>query len=906
VSRYSSCALRTLTRIAVAFATVLAGARAGLAAPPGFTNEVVVPGITAATTMAFLPDGRMLVGELTEKIWVVQPGANAPDPTPFLSLDGSYLVGEQGLMDVLPDPNFATNQYYYVFYARTFPTYQNRNRLSRFTASGNGTVPNSEVVLWEDSANATDSHHGGAIAFAPDGKIFFTVGDQFFSNNAQDLTNYRGKVLRINADGTVPTDNPFYDGNGPNRDHIYAYGLRNPFRISVDSVTGRLYIADVGGNDAGTAFEEINLGAPGANYGWPLCEGTCSGQPGVTSPIYSYPHLGRDASVTGGFVYRGTQFPAAYQGSYFFADYVQNYIKRLTFDGGGAVTGVQAFEPVDGTLDGPYGDPVKLVEGPDGALYYVDIGFNDQHVPNEAAIRRIRYSSGNAPPSAIANGNPTSGPAPLLVNFSSAGSIDPEGQPLSYAWTFGDGGTSTQANPSHPYAADGPYIARVTVSDGVNNVLSNNVNISVGNPPIATIDTPGDGSVFRAGDSIGYAGSGSDPDEGTLPPSALSWTILFHHDGHVHPGGGPFNGVPGGTLVIPTSGHDYQGDTNYEIVLTVTDATGLAGSTSVNVIPEKVDLTFGSVPSGRSLDVDGIRKTAPFTIDDLVGFQHLIAAPTQTSGPTIYTFQSWSDGGAASHTITVPSSDQSYTATFASAPSGLVAAYGFEETSGSNVDDSSGNANHGTLSNATRTSGRYGSALSFNGTNARVNVPDSNSLDLTTGMTLEAWVFPTAFGGWRDVVYKGQNDLYYLMSSSSQASMPASGGTWASNNLYGTSVLPLNSWSHLATTYDGTTMRLFVDGAQVSSRAQTGSVLTSTGQLTIGGDALYGQYFAGKIDDVRVYNRALSASELQTDMATPVPEPAVLPALAGGALLVAALGGRLRRRAARRPTEHRS
>src|SRR5262249_49914768 len=155
------------------------------------------------------------------------------------------------------------------------------NRVARFTASGNGTVAGSEVVLWEDDVNTQNEHHGGTLAFGPDGKLYISSGDQFVATDAQLLTSFHGKILRINKDGSVPTDNPFYDGNGPNKDAIWAYGLRNPFRMSFDSVSGRLYIGDVGGNDPNTAIEEVNVGTAGANYGWPLCEGSC-GSPGTT------------------------------------------------------------------------------------------------------------------------------------------------------------------------------------------------------------------------------------------------------------------------------------------------------------------------------------------------------------------------------------------------------------------------------------------------------------------------------------------------------------------------------------------------------------------------------------------------------------------------------------------------
>ena len=149
----------------------------------------------------------------------------------------------------------------------------------------------------------------------------------------------------------------------------------------------------------------------------------------------------------------------SYQGSYFFADYAQNWIKRLTFDASGNVNGVFNFEPPDGSSDGPYGDIVYLTEGPDGAVYYIDLGYSDvSGTFGVSKIRRIRYSSGNQAPIATSSANPTSGPAPLAVSFSSAGSSDPENQPLTYSWTFGDGTTSTAANPSHTYCPTGPIL----------------------------------------------------------------------------------------------------------------------------------------------------------------------------------------------------------------------------------------------------------------------------------------------------------------------------------------------------------------------------------------------------------------------------------------------------------------
>ncbi|MFN8638981.1 MAG: LamG domain-containing protein [Dehalococcoidia bacterium] len=170
-------------------------------------------------------------------------------------------------------------------------------------------------------------------------------------------------------------------------------------------------------------------------------------------------------------------------------------------------------------------------------------------------------------------------------------------------------------------------------------------------------------------------------------------------------------------------------------------------------------------------------------------------------------------------------------------------------------------------------SGKFGGAPSFNGTSARVNVANTAALQLTTGMTIEAWVYPTNVSpAWRDVIYKG-DDNYYLMATSTLNGARPVGGvrTTAYGEAVGTANLPVNTWTHLAATFDGANVRLFVNGAQVASVARTGTMQTSTNLLQIGGDQIYGQYFAGMIDEVRVYNQALTAAEIQTDMTTPIP-----------------------------------
>ena len=434
--------------------------------------------------------------------------------------------------------------------------------------------------------------------------IYFTTGDHFQGTPSQDLNSPRGKIHRIWPDGLVPTDNPFYDGSGPHWDSVWAYGLRNPFRAYYDRPTGRLFVGDVGGNGS-QSWEEVDLGARGANYGWPDVEGPCSAP--CTNPLYSYIHNGNGSSITGGFVYHGTQFPSGMQGNYFFADYSGRWIKRMAFDSSGNFNGVFNFEPLTGNNSA--GDIVYLIEGPDGALYYLDLGYADTTGTfGISKLRRIRYLASNQAPVALASADKTSGPAPLAVQFSSAGSNDPEGRPITYSWDFGDGSLSTAANPSHTFASPGQYVVRVTVSDGENSSISTPVTISVGSPPTATITAPTDGASFRAGDVISYSGDATDPDDGNLPASAYAWNIDFLHDSHVHPGTA-ISGVKSGTFVIPTSGHDFEGNTRYRITLTVTDANGLRDTKSVIIWPQKVNLPFDASPAGLTVYVDGVART---------------------------------------------------------------------------------------------------------------------------------------------------------------------------------------------------------------------------------------------------------------------------------------------------------
>ena len=308
-------------------------------------------------------------------------------------------------------------------------------------------------------------------------------------------------------------------------------------------------------------------------------------------------------------------------------------------------------------------------------------------------------------------------------------------------------------------------------------------------------------------------------------------------------------------------------------MLTATDRDGIQASKSITIRPQKVNLTFASVPSGLSVKVDGVPSTTPFTADEVVGFRYAVDTPSPQNG---LSFSSWSDGGARAHTVTVPAAGQTLTATFASpVPAGQVAAYSFDAGSGTTLADVSGHAHPGTLSGPVWTAaGHSAGALTFDGVNDTVSIADQAELDLTTGMTLEAWVRPTSLGtAWRTVAFKEQaGHMSYALYGNTSTGRPTGqvyvGGQ---RDARASTALPVNAWSHLATTYDGATLRLYVNGSQAASLAAGGAMAISTGPLKLGGNAVWGEWFAGQLDDVRVYNRALSTAEIQGDLARPAP-----------------------------------
>lgn len=298
--------------------------------PAGFQETVHTTGFDTPTAQAFAPDGRLFVLEKAGKVRVVT-AAGALNSTPFLSL-AVDTAQDRGLVALAFDPNFQSNGYLYLWYTKT-DTAGTRNRLSRVTASltnPNVAQPGSELVLLE-VPHATNIHTGGAMGFGADGMLYLGVGDGGESNNAQDLGDLRGKVLRLNVSNPtnlIPADNPYVNTPGA-RKEIFALGLRNPFTGQVKPGTNTLYVNDVGE----AQFEEVNVVAAGKNYGWPAAEGP-STNAAFTNPLHAYSHAGfSSAAITGAAFYTANQFPAEYAGSYFFADYLNGFMRRIDASG---------------------------------------------------------------------------------------------------------------------------------------------------------------------------------------------------------------------------------------------------------------------------------------------------------------------------------------------------------------------------------------------------------------------------------------------------------------------------------------------------------------------------------------------------------------------------------------------
>jgi putative heme-binding domain-containing protein len=290
--------------------------------PDGFEIETITTGLSGATALETLADGRVLVCEQTGALRVVKEGQLLAEPMLSLEVDSTW---ERGLIGVTVDPEFPESPYLFVCYVaeEPFP----HHRISRFTVRGDSVVPGSEkrLLTGDDQTklggNVPAGHQGGAVHFGMDGKLYIGIGEQTAKTPSQDLGSFQGKLLRIDRDGSIPDDNPFASSATGKYRSIWALGLRNPFTFAFSQDSGDLLINDVGGES-----EEINRGVAGANYGWPTVDHGPTDDARFRGPVHHYPQ----ASISGGdFLSDESRWPRRFRRRYFFADFVHGWIKSL-------------------------------------------------------------------------------------------------------------------------------------------------------------------------------------------------------------------------------------------------------------------------------------------------------------------------------------------------------------------------------------------------------------------------------------------------------------------------------------------------------------------------------------------------------------------------------------------------
>ena len=655
-NRVPSWLLSVSLGVSVLLATGLRGGAAQIILPAGFV-ESRITGFASPTAMAVAPDGRLFVCEHAGAVAVVKNGVRLSRAFLYVSV---HQYAERGLVGVQVDPNFAQNGYVYIYYPAKTPTIH--FRLSRFTADGDVAVPGSEVALFDlPTLGASDWHNGGGIQFGLDGKLYLSVGENNQPNLSQSFNSVMGKILRLNPNGTIPQDNPFVGQTTGLNQAIWALGLRNPFCLAIQAGTGRIFANDVGSG----AWEEIDEIVCGGNYGWPAREGAVGdNSPTYKDPFFAYAHPAtapRSSAITGGAFYNPARpsFPAQYFGKYFFVDGGTQVFRVLDPNTRTATTfaTIPLEDGVARTL------PLYLTVAPDGVLHYV--------ARNQKEVHSIRYVGAQAPQ--IGNA-----PASLTVSVGDPASFTVEAfgtAPLTFQWQrktppaldFSNisGATTTTFQLTGVTLADHNSQFRCVVANGAGTATSTAATLTVsGNlPPRATIVDPPFGATYRAGDTVVFSGTGTDPEDGVLAPDAFTWSVEFLHLEHSHPYLPDTGGITNGFFEIPRTG-ETSDEVGYRIFLTVTDANGVAHTTFRDVLPVKSSLTLQTDPPGLQITLDERPLTAPATRTTVVGLTREIGAADQVVGGIPHQFVSWSDGLPAVHTLDAPELPTTYTATF--------------------------------------------------------------------------------------------------------------------------------------------------------------------------------------------------------------------------------------------------
>jgi glucose/arabinose dehydrogenase len=585
-----------------------------------------------------------------------------------------------------------------------------------------------KVLIAEDWCQQFSSHSIGDLRFGPEGALYAGGGDgasftsadygqlgnppnpcgdpekEGGSLRSQDLrtletgsdpTGLSGTIIRIDpSTGKGWPDNPLSAKASENEKRIVALGFRNPFRFALDPKTGEMYVGNVGSSE----FEELDRFNPTAglyNSGWPcyegvnqqfqfktfhlpICEGLYAEPQVVSSPLFYYSHkqfiapgdecpYTSGSAIAGPAFYEGSEFPAKYKGALFFADSVRGcfYVMPPGGDGRPDPDKVEPFMTGGSLYPG-----VDIEEGPDGSLYYVSLfgeGFSN------GAVHRITYAP-NAPSAKLTVDTQYSPPAEIEHEFhlDASGSSDPTNEALTFEWDLdGNGSFEIKGGETKTvkYTEAKNVVVSVRVKDGEG--LTNTAKLTLypgDTPPVPTINSPTAGTEWAVGDTIHLSGSGKNAKNESLEPLFLAWSTRILHcpnlseptNCHSHPLQ-DFPGVLSADLIAPE--HDYP--SYLEITLSATDKRGLSASKTIKLPARKFVVHVDSSPSGIPLTAGPVSQGAPFEVPSVEGAQLVLnAPPTYELGGKTYTWQSWSDGGAISHTIIAKGPTSTYTAVY--------------------------------------------------------------------------------------------------------------------------------------------------------------------------------------------------------------------------------------------------
>ncbi len=609
--------------------------------------------------MAFSPDGRRLFVTLQNgNVRVVKDGALLARPFVTVATDTFF---ERGLLGVAVDPNFASNGQVFTYHTTTASGASKQHVVTRFTADATGDIASGiGTTIFSIPAGSAGNHNGGALNFGPDGKLYVAVGDGANTPaNAQSLTSLNGKILRINTDGTIPTDNPFFASTTGTFQAIYALGLRNPFTFAFQPGTGIAYVNDVGSSGANRR-EETNPLSAGANFGWPTVEGIQSSPPAFangtyTNPVYVYTD---GFSMTGSVFYNPTtpMFPPSFVGRYFLADFVSGFIRTIPTSGTAPV-------PAQGFATGASG-PVDLDIGPDGALFYLE--YNTRRVMRVFVNTSLLPTVTDQPDNVTV---PVGQAGVFNAVVGGPGTIGLQWQRSNSGAAFTNivGATSPSYTLSPTTLSDTAARFRVVATNASGSVVSEAATLTVINntAPAPSITTPDTNLLFSGGNVINFSGSAFDTEDGNLPASAFSWDINYITGSTLRPFAGPFNGVTSGSFTAATSTPYLLTDVAYRITLTVTDSAGTVSTTSRDVLPQVSTITLQTNPPGIGLTLDDVPTASPVSVNTVVGLDRNLGAPASVviSGQT-FQFDNWSNGQSRLQVLTTPAINTTYTATF--------------------------------------------------------------------------------------------------------------------------------------------------------------------------------------------------------------------------------------------------